>query len=266
MKAVFTPLVCIAVLVLSSCKIIQIVPEGGNIVSSSGINDCSAGQTCEIDVPNGEDFSDTFTAVANEGFVFTGWKRDQAFLCGGISEPCALVGVPGSFTDQDIDTFLEPVFVADDREIVQFEGNGHYYEYIADAVDWQEAKDAAESSTYLGMDGYLVTISSKQENAFIAELIAGRSGVWIAGKLDAESGIWSWAGGPEKKQAFWSGAADGEAVEGRYSNFWTENGEPDNLSSDDRAEYPDPDGEYEGRWRDSDGAASVPYIIEYGFQ
>ena len=44
-------------LLLSACKIIIPVPEGGQVVSASGARDCAAGETCEIDVV------DTFFAV-----------------------------------------------------------------------------------------------------------------------------------------------------------------------------------------------------------
>lgn len=97
---------------LSACKIIQIVPEGGSIVSRTGENNCPELTECEIDVPNGDVFSDTFTAEPKLGYEFVGWKQADRFLCGGVSGSCALENVPGSFTDQDIDLFLEPVFLA----------------------------------------------------------------------------------------------------------------------------------------------------------
>lgn len=98
---------------VSACKIIQVVPEGGSIVSRTGSNNCSESSTCEIDVENGSEFSDTFTAVPNQGFRFVAWKEEDRYLCGGLAAPCELEGVPGSFTDQDIDLFLEPVFEVD---------------------------------------------------------------------------------------------------------------------------------------------------------
>lgn len=98
---------------LGACKIIQVTPEGGYIVSDNGSYDCPADSRCEIDVVNGEPFSTTFTAVANPGYVFTGWKNEDRYLCGGMSGPCSLLNVPGSFTDQEIDLMIEPVFAVD---------------------------------------------------------------------------------------------------------------------------------------------------------
>lgn len=98
---------------LSACKIIQITPDSGGIVSRTGNHDCAASSTCEIDVENGSEFSDTFTAAPAAGYVFTHWKQADRYLCGGVTVPCALEGVPGLFTDQDIDLYLEPVFAVD---------------------------------------------------------------------------------------------------------------------------------------------------------
>lgn len=95
---------------LFGCKIITTVPDGGEVASRTGRFDCPESSECVIDVVNGTVFSDTFTAVPKAGYQFTGWKEDHGFLCGGSVDSCALEGVPGEFTDQDIDLNLEPVF------------------------------------------------------------------------------------------------------------------------------------------------------------
>ena len=41
-----------------------------------------------------------------------------------------------------------------------FSGNGHYYELVSGTINWEDAKTAAEASTYLGLTGYLVTITT----------------------------------------------------------------------------------------------------------
>ena len=64
--------VCISLLVLASCRIIQVVDEGGMIVSASGNNDCLEG-TCILEI-SGE-FEETFTGVPDPGYTFTGWEQ-----------------------------------------------------------------------------------------------------------------------------------------------------------------------------------------------
>jgi len=92
------------------CKIIQTVGEGGNIVSRTGENHCTGQHTCTIDVEDGEEFSDTFTAVASPGYRFVGWRKQHKYLCGGKTMPCALVGIPGELTRENVKLNLEAVF------------------------------------------------------------------------------------------------------------------------------------------------------------
>ncbi len=96
-------------LFVQGCKINQVVPAGGAIVSRTGNYNCATGQTCLITI-NGTVFSDTFTAVPNPGYRFTGWKKQSGYLCGGTKTPCALENVPANFTAIDADTFLVPIF------------------------------------------------------------------------------------------------------------------------------------------------------------
>lgn len=133
--SIFRLAVFASTLLLSACKIIQVVPEGGEIISRTGLNDCESGQTCEIDVPNGEVFSDSFIAVPAAGYQFRGWKKADRYLCGGLEAACELENVPGSFTDQDIDLYLEPIF---DRDS---DGDGVFDQEDAFPLDPNETSD-----------------------------------------------------------------------------------------------------------------------------
>lgn len=102
---------------LSGCKIILTTSDDGYVTSTSGLYDCGSGQTCEIDVSD-LSFDETFTAVPNEGFTFSGWKRRQRGFCGGSSEPCRLFTEPfegndvlmGFLSNPNEIFYLEPVF------------------------------------------------------------------------------------------------------------------------------------------------------------
>ena len=109
------PCLVVTFLLLTGCKITQVVPEGGTIVSRTGETDCAANQTCEIDVVSGEAFSDTFTAVADPGYRFVEWKQASGYLCGGSAEPCALENVSGELTSLEVEVYLEPIFEPDLR-------------------------------------------------------------------------------------------------------------------------------------------------------
>lgn len=104
----------VLMLLVQGCRIIQVVPEGGDVVSSSGLRDCPARQTCVVNV-DGVPFSDTFTAVAAPGYRFIGWRQET--LCGGKLTPCVLQDIPVSLTSLEEDTRLHPEFERDVAQI-----------------------------------------------------------------------------------------------------------------------------------------------------
>jgi Divergent InlB B-repeat domain len=110
MNAVKVISIAALLLFIQGCKITQIVPAEGAIVSRTGAHDCAAGQTCIIDIP-GVPFSDTFTAVPNPGYRFVEWKKQSGSLCWGSTNPsCALEGISTELTSLNNDMPLLPVF------------------------------------------------------------------------------------------------------------------------------------------------------------
>ena len=133
----------------------------------------------------------------------------------------------------------------------QWAGNGHYYQFVNTSVDWNGAFAAANASSYLGMQGYLATITSAGENTFIAGLITRSA--WLGGSDDVIEGNWTWRNGPEAGQGF------------TYTNW--ESGEPNNAwggawGGEDYLEIL-----VNGRWNDHGGPAFPNqlngYVIEY---
>jgi hypothetical protein len=120
--------------------------------------------------------------------------------------------------------------------------NGHYYEFIATNVSAQDAFAAAAASTYLGLNGYLATVTSAEENSFVATL-AGGSLAWLGGS-DSGAGIndWTWRNGPEAGQTFtytnWGGGEPNNCCGGEdflHINWaglglWNDHGGPGNQN------------------------------------
>lgn len=132
-------------------------------------------------------------------------------------------------------------------------GNGHYYEYIQSGADWDTARAAALASSYLGQQGYLVTITSAAENTFVDGLTGSLA--WTGGNDIATEGTWVWADGPEADVIFWQ---DGVSV--GFSN-WA-GGEPNDF-------YPGEDAMHlnfygNGEWNDYFNTSVHGYIVEYG--
>jgi hypothetical protein len=142
-------------------------------------------------------------------------------------------------------------------EKVQWSGNGHWYEAIAEpGLTWQGAKAAAESR-----GGYLATITSADENNFVYNLIATNVpmssgwGPWLGGYQPAGSsepaGGWRWV-----TEEPWS-----------YAN-WSP-GQPDNATSfcgypEDYLHYYYNSSKWNDFQNDPNPCVTVPgYVVEY---
>jgi len=68
--------------------------------------------------------------------------------------------------------------------LIQWSGNGHWYEAIPASIAWTDAKAAAEAK-----GGYLATITSAAENTFVAGIVAS-SEYWhlLGGALQPDPG------------------------------------------------------------------------------
>jgi hypothetical protein len=83
--------------------------------------------------------------------------------------------------------------------------NGHYYEaFCAERISWETAKAEAESMTYMGIPGHLATVTSEEENTFLANFYEMHCGdqyrmFWLGGFQPPGSpepdGNWQWVTG-----------------------------------------------------------------------
>jgi len=148
--------------------------------------------------------------------------------------------------------------------------NGHFYEFVSTGATWTTAKANATAKTYMGLTGYLATITSQTENDFLQQKLSADG--WI-GASDASSevssiagttygeGRWYWVTGPEKGQLFSVGNSSPVLQSGMYMN-WNA-GEPNNSSSNENYAqiY---SSSSTGKWNDLSGTGSLGYVVEYG--
>jgi hypothetical protein len=135
---------------------------------------------------------------------------------------------------------------------VQWAGNGHFYEYIANDVTWATARSNA-----LGSGGYLATITSSAENSFLLSQGFGLS--WVGGSDSGIEGTWTWVDGPEAGQVFWK---DGITL--TYSNW--NGGEPNDFGGGE--DYLQFSWGTPGGWNDHGGPGSGlnqanAFLVEY---
>jgi pectate lyase len=77
-----------------------------------------------------------------------------------------------------------------------FAGTGHFYEFVPDSgISWDVARDAAAARKLFGLQGYLVTVTSAEENTFVGTNLSGQG--WMGASDVAQESIWRWVTGPE---------------------------------------------------------------------
>ncbi len=235
---------------------------GGAVTIDSGL--LVVGNTidgCRVSVTDG------FTAGDTLGY--TGALPKEVF--GSYNAATGILAFSGSASAAQWQTLLRTVTfttTADNTasrtiaftigSAIPFGENGHFYEYVASpGIIWSNAKNAAEARNLFGMQGYLATITSQEENDFIRQKLGADA--WIGGTDEVQEDIWRWATGPEAGTQF---STDNVPFGGQFSN-WNEV-EPNNCCGGEHyAEIYSTDGV--GKWNDLSGAAGLAgYVAEYG--
>jgi hypothetical protein len=136
--------------------------------------------------------------------------------------------------------------------------NGHFYRPIATGATYTNAKTLASQQTFKGQQGYLVTITSADEDAFIFNNVP-QSNIWFALSDAASEARWTIDAGPEAGTLIKinNGQLNGN-IPGQYNN-WAP-GEPNDSGNEDYAVT-----KWNGsQWNDLPNNFSNPYVIEYG--
>ena len=153
--------------------------------------------------------------------------------------------------------------------------NGHFYEYISGNYSWTNAKTDAATQTFAGMQGYLATSTSSQENDFLLTKMSGDG--WLGGSdnyneinsavgttlypdQSSSEGKFYWITGPEKGQKFSENNNNPITQPGMFANWFS--GEPNNWGGSE--DYLQIYFGQNGKWNDLSNYNSLGYIVEYG--
>ncbi len=137
--------------------------------------------------------------------------------------------------------------------------NGHFYRPISTGATYTNAKTLASQQTFKGQQGYLVTITSASEDAFIFANVP-QSSIWFALSDAASEARWTIDAGPENGTLIKinNGQLNGN-IPGQYNN-WAP-GEPNDSGNEDYAVTKWGGG---SQWNDLPNNFSCAYVIEYG--
>jgi hypothetical protein len=138
--------------------------------------------------------------------------------------------------------------------------NGHFYKPVTIGTTYTGARAASLLSTFKGQTGYLVTITSADENAFIFANVP-QANIWFAATDEVIDGKWVIDAGPEKGTVMkTSNGQNAGNIAGVYNN-WA-GGEPN--GSNHSEDYAVTNWNGQSTWNDLSNNWSNPYIIEYG--
>lgn len=164
---------------LTGCKLAIIVGEGGEVTSLSGNNDCAGPNYCIVDITN-ENFSETFTAIAEPGYEFVKWQDGDGFQCANSTSTSCTVTINGNqYAAAIVASFetgsIRPVFF---NVGIDTDGDG-----LRNSIDDDDDNDGVLDIHDLDpLDPNVTTTCG-----------ATPSNVTLTGEVDVPNGTWSWA-------------------------------------------------------------------------
>ncbi len=137
--------------------------------------------------------------------------------------------------------------------------NGHFYRPISSAATYSNAKLLSSQQTFKGQTGYLVTLTSSDEDNFIQQNVPQQN-IWFALSDVAQEGYWRIDAGPENGTLIkTSNGQTAGNIQGQYNN-WAP-GEPNNSGGEHYAVTKWGGG---SQWNDLPNHFSCAYVIEFG--
>lgn len=239
--------------------------SGTDYLISLTLNNAPNGTSAKIDTLGTAELGYGYSAGAQNSFT-------QLTLIGTATEINSALATLKIVTGATVGTPTLTITATKSQAGLSF-FDGRYYvartggAYVG--VSWSDASAAAKASTYLGVSGYLVTITSQAEQDFVSSRIPNASNIWIGATDVASEGAWEWAadgGSPEAGKQFWQGAANGTRFTGDGLNYdnWCAGSEPNNAASSEH--YAVTNWNNSPCWNDLPNSFGQVqgYVIEYG--
>ena len=214
-----------------------------------------------INPPSGTTFylNDTRGLVAASGFTLTGNKTRLVVTGTMASINTALASLKVNTGSVKGNVQLSVASTVNPVGYFYNGVNGHFYRPIATGATYTNAKALSSQQTFKGQQGYLVTITSADEDAFIFANVPQAS-IWFALSDAASEARWTIDAGPENGTLIKinNGQLNGN-IPGQYNN-WAP-GEPNDSGNEDYAVTKWGGG---SQWNDLPNNFNCAYVVEFG--
>jgi len=233
----------------------------------------ASGDTVDVSIgfvnpPVGTTFTLPVTTglTAGTGYNFTGGKTQITFRGSQANANAALAAMAVTTGSTKGGITIRVTASVYNPNLFYNPINDHYYEFVSGSFTGSSADTAARTKTYLGVRGYLVTITSTQEQDFVFNNTSAGN-IWIGANDVSQEGRWVWGDGPEAGVNFWNGVANGSSPSGQYAKWCS--GEPNDWSPGEDFAVTNWGSPRGSCWNDygapatSGAGSSAGYLVEY---
>jgi len=211
------------------------VGENGVVISNFSLNGYNDSTTYKVSLSSTGNANGTFSVQTT-----TGLTRDFGYNSWTNITGVNFIGTPANIENalnsiklnttliEGAQIILSVVIINQEINSYFNPSNGHIYKFVSGQIRFSSARNAALNSFYDGVQGYLVTITSANEQAFVNSKISA-SNIWTGLSDEGSEGVYKWLDGPEAGTTIKTSSGN---VAGQYNNWCSNEPNDHNIGED----------------------------------